>query len=1428
MSKLSTSLSRVGSHSGPPCRQGLAACLVAAALALTPRSGLAEIAGESWFPIGPAPITGFFAGGNTGRATAIEPNPFNADHFYLGGAAGGVWETRNAGKTWDAIMNRTPALAVGSIRAAECTAGSCTRIYVGSGENAIRRDTYHGRGVFVGTPDEFGRWSWRITTRGTSFDFTHGSVVDLVLDPATSGDTRVLYLALSSGTTVSASEATVTAPVPSSGYGIYKSTDDGLTWTRLTSGLPADALPSDLDLVPPAATGGPMRLYASFSGERGGPASGGVYLSETAGSSWTKLDNGLPAADRVALRGTQFDHVELAVSPNLADTLYASVGYCSDRLGRCSGRVDVYRSTNGGTLWEFRGAPTVSSYSRYTHVLTVAPGDDERIFWGGVPLQRSDNGGQTFVASDGLRFCSISGLTEDCVVTFDGLTRVHSDMRELVFHPADSSRALLTGDGGFTISFDAGLSWVPRNDGLNIVGFHTVGTSADFGAIIAGSQDNGIQIWNGEPRWRQAGDWSQDGGVAIIDRVEGVPPGNQVLYGGGNSGILRFSSNAGAGWTSLTSGYASDGARIMYAPAVQDADAPFDIYTGGNRVYKRARGTSAGSWQDVSGVLVGGTSSEIRTSPTQFTNSITAIALATVSTRAYAGYYLGEVFVSDNPGVVAWNRVGAGRLPNAPVTSLAVDPDDPDTAYATFSGFGSEAKVWKTETGGASWSPIASGLPPGVPVNTIAVEETAPRNVLWIGLDSHPAPVGSEPRRGPIYKSRNGGDSWLQWSQGLPNVPVFEIEIDEAHQRAIAATHGRGAYLLGEPQLNNYEGWVDDGIWDVPIFGQNFLPNQSCVVTLRQTDGSECASGSIDGAFATVGTDGDGVLSSTREDGTRSWYRDKPVAWACLNSTCINGVHIRDCNDDADGDGDRDPLSEVEVNCGGQIATLNILGCPPLSNPPSSVFDVEGLPGPGGMAPAPGGGGPQNVVLLTASLKTLSSTTSLCTVAVPAADPGSTDDFVERARSAIESNTTCAANGVFPEIMGSEPGPDEDQFGSPRQIAVRAPSLTGGQLVTAVGVVPGELARTCVRLGELGLPLLGQLQIMTVNFGTGAAGARGGDLLFAELTPLGPCAVSIPTTPGQSSGDIAQALVDALETPGIPGPHPQCPSRRNMRDVSRHGDSIVTVSADVIKICTTDPGVGVTIRPEDLFHTHPVAVAAVNEVGGDLELDGTGSLDADSTPGTRDDIVAYDWFRLEGATAIALGSGDQLLLTGAVPERVRLRVIDRQGLADITEIDLDADPDEPLAFAGTPGPVLSVHLGGTVPVGTLGRFVDPGWSLGLDGESPIGSRTSVLAFLRHQRFDQPGRSDLALTSLTADVRRYFSGRTWHWYAQGGGGFYFANRGDDEFGLNGGVGVHLRLRNPKRAVEVGLDLHWLDPTGDDLLYLAPEVAFKFRF
>ncbi|MFN0087491.1 MAG: HYR domain-containing protein [Blastocatellia bacterium] len=1118
-----------------------------------------DILGDTWFPIGPAPIIDgqTYGGGRvdvSGRTSSITVNPMNPNDVWLGTANGGVWHSVNGGVNWGPMSDNEASLSIGSIALADCATGGCARIYAGTGENAIRRDTYYGVGLLIGSTSggEFSTFGWALRRGGTAADpeaalFNYASINKVLLDPTTSGAGRRIFVALSSGVTASASESTVTAPQPPQGYGVFRSDNDGLHWTKLSlPGTAAGDRATDLEMDPQDHN----TIFAGVLGK-------GVYRTTDNGATWCPLNPGIPLPGGCAAStglpnpaALAFDHVELAIhrpNPGSQAVVYAVLGRCADHI-RANCEPGIFKSADGGATWtqtnpgnpvaQGSSSSCVRSYSRYTHGLAIDPANSNTIVMGALRVCKSINSGMSF--------------------TDLGTGSVHPDHRDVVFpDPSNSNRLYDSSDGGFAYSNDGGASWNSGNSDLQVTGFQSISSSPLTGRIIGGTQDNGTNLWLGSRVWKHIADGDSAATLMDLDDVNKL----YDLYV--EVAPRRSIGGALGSFQSITSGLGAD-PSAFYPPMSQDPLGAHPLYFGTNRLYKTDNdGTN---WTPVSPVL-GGTG--VIFPDINQPNVITAIGVH--GSRIYVGYYDGKIFSTTAACTISacWTQ-GTG-LPAAVATRIAVDPGNSAIAYAAYSGFNIGAHVYKTTNGGVSWSASSgggSGGLPDIPANTISIEPSSP-SVLWLGTD-----MG-------VYKSTNGGASWTRFNKGLPNVAVYEISIDEEHRRVYAGTHGRGVFVITSPLVSNFEGWVDDQIWDIPVYGHGFLPNQaSCQIQIIRKDGTVCAMGTVDAIGGTVGTDSTGQLVTTRG----GFYNGLPVAWACLNGNCVGGTNISACNSASN------PITTVLVRCGADVGVDKVLGCPQQNNPPSGTLGLGNLPGPGP--------GPTSFVFdrdafartaaagafdIFATVQVRDgSTRALCSAPVAFQSGENAEAVLERARDALNASPACAARGVTALVYN--PAPDRAEEDLPQRdsrLSLSAPTVSGSFLFPALHALPGAANSQCFEFGGIGNPLSNGLLIMKLKLETGQGGAMGGSLTLRESSPVGTCDITIPTMAGDTAAAIAARIESAFQAPGDPGPHPRCFSRHNPRDIIRDGDSIITVVPVQMNVCVNDAGLGIFIGPEE-------------------------------------------------------------------------------------------------------------------------------------------------------------------------------------------------------------------------------------------------------
>src|SRR5207244_837808 len=116
-----------------------------------PPSGAARLAPTPlWMSIGPAPILNTRFGMVSGRASALavdpNPDPIQPNHWLLGAASGGIWETRDAGATWEPRTDEQPSPSIGAIAFSE---SNPSIVYAGTGEPHFSGDSYAGDGLLV-------------------------------------------------------------------------------------------------------------------------------------------------------------------------------------------------------------------------------------------------------------------------------------------------------------------------------------------------------------------------------------------------------------------------------------------------------------------------------------------------------------------------------------------------------------------------------------------------------------------------------------------------------------------------------------------------------------------------------------------------------------------------------------------------------------------------------------------------------------------------------------------------------------------------------------------------------------------------------------------------------------------------------------------------------------------------------------------------------------------------------------------------------------------------------------------------------------------------------------------------------------------------------------------------------------------------------
>lgn len=230
----------------------------------------------------------------SGRIADLAVNPQNHSEYYVAAASGGVWKTTNAGTTFTPIFDGQGSYSIGCIT---LDPSNPNVVWVGTGENNNQRAVAYGDGVYK---SEDGGKSWKNMGLKTS-----EHIGRIVVDPE---DANIVYVA-------------AYGPLWSSGgeRGIYKTKDGGKTWDRILNvsehtGFSEIHMDPRNNKVLYATAHQRQRKVFTYVG--GGPESG-LYKSTDAGATWNKITSGLPSGD--------LGRFTLAISPVNPDVLYLMV-----------------------------------------------------------------------------------------------------------------------------------------------------------------------------------------------------------------------------------------------------------------------------------------------------------------------------------------------------------------------------------------------------------------------------------------------------------------------------------------------------------------------------------------------------------------------------------------------------------------------------------------------------------------------------------------------------------------------------------------------------------------------------------------------------------------------------------------------------------------------------------------------------------------------------------------------------------------------------------------------------------------------------------------------------------------------------------------------------------------------------------------------
>jgi hypothetical protein len=232
---------------------------------------------------------------------------------------------------------------------------------------------------------------------------------------------------------------------------------------------------------------------------------------------------------------------------------------------------------------------------------------------------------------------------------------------------------------------------------------------------------------------------------------------------------IRVSYDGGETFELAVNGI-TDTDGLFITPFTMDQTSPDVLWTGGGRPWRTIDGAG---WWEAAGPNFSGVT------------GISAIAIAPSDGNAvYLGYQDGYIARTTNglDPSPSWTLFTDGLYGGGWISSIAVDPEDPDVAYCTYSTYGIP-HVLRKDHGGTHWTPIdgngSTGIP-DIPAHWIAVRPSNTRQ-LYVGTE-----LGA-------FASDDGGMTWEPVNVGLAHTIVETLDFKDDNT-LVAFTHGRGAF----------------------------------------------------------------------------------------------------------------------------------------------------------------------------------------------------------------------------------------------------------------------------------------------------------------------------------------------------------------------------------------------------------------------------------------------------------------------------------------------------------------------------------------------------------------------------------------------------------------------------------------------------------